>query len=151
MNSYYAHVVPQKRKDYVNLVLPLLVKSGYNGLHMLDLFNKGQVRMRWGTDYKEFTVHMTNPRKEPTWPMDDQIHTIWKGLPVENRLVMTCFIKSEGIGPVSSVAMTDLYTLASGLKLYGIKQKVKNRFNNQTFMTLSFSHQSLAKSIRRIK
>lgn len=144
MNNHYFYILQRKSRDYSNLVLHLLAKYGYDKNEMLTLFNNGQVRIRWGKDWNDFTVHLTNPLNEPTWPMDELIRSIWKGDAVSNRIIMTCFIEKEGIGPVSSIAITDLYTLAVGLREHGVKQEVKNRFNEQTFLTLPFSHPSLA-------
>lgn len=147
MNNYYRCIASQKKTDYVNLILPLLIKFGQEELKMMGLFNNGQVRMRWGRDWNEFTIHLTNPLNEPTWPMDELIHCLWRGMHVPNRLIMTCFLEKEEIGPVSSIAITDLHTLAKGLGRYGKKQQVKNRINAQTFATLPFSHKSLSKNI----
>lgn len=150
MNTYNQHAMKQKRADYLNIVLPLLTKSGYEKQKIVNLFENGQVRVRWGKDWNNFTVHLTNPRNEPTCVVDNLVHLVWGGAPVPNKLIMACFIERMGIGPVSSLAITDLYTLANGLKNHGVSQNNRNSFNGQTFMTLPFSHPSLSKNISGI-
>jgi len=147
MNKYYRHVVRQKTPDFMNLVLPVLEKNGHNRQKMINLFNNGQVRMRWGRDWNEFTVHTANPLGEPTWKIDELILSMWKGITVPNRLVMTCFIDKQGSSPVSSIAITDLHTLADGLKNHGISPNDKNRHNGQTFIALPFGHPVLSKKV----
>lgn len=142
MNNYYQELVIQKKVDYTNLVVPVLRKFSHK------LLNNDQVRVRWGKDWNDFTVYMTNPLNDPTWEIDDLIHSIWKGINTPNRLIATCFVENKGIGPVSSLAITDLYTMANGLKNYGILHK--NKFNKTTFLTLPFGHPTLSKNISGI-
>ena len=147
MNAYYQDALEQKKMDYRNLVIPNLKKLGYRKQEADNLFNTNQIRIRWGKDWNEFTVHMTNPLNEPTWEMDDLIHLIWGKGNIPNRIIITCFIKNRGVGPVLSLAITDLHTLANGMKKHGVIRETKNSFNGQTFMTLPFSHHSLSNNI----
>lgn len=147
MNNCYQHTLSQKKVGHTNLVSSTLKKLGYKEQMIRSLFDNNQIRIRWGRDWNEFTVHMENKFNEPTWEMGELIHLIWKGISVPNYLIVTCFIKSEGVGPVTSLAITDIYTLAAGLKKYGIIQKIKNSINGQSFMTLPFSHFSLSHNI----
>ena len=147
MNTYNKRNMDQNKYDYLNIVLPFLTKSGYKEQEMMGLFENGQVRVRWKKDWNNFTVHLTNPRNEPTCVMDNLVHSIWGRIPVPNRLVMSCFIDRMRIGQILSIAVTDLYTLANGMWKHGSVQKIRNSFNNQTFITLPFSHPSLSNNI----
>lgn len=141
MSTYYQQALLQKKKDYTNLIVPILGKTGHK------LINYNHLRIMWGKDWNEFTVHTLNPSKAPTWPMDDLMHSIWNGTNVPNCPIATCYIKNKGVGPVTSLAITDLHTLADAMKRYGAEGKVKNTFNGMTFMKLPFSHPSLSNNI----
>lgn len=147
MNSYYNDAVAQKKVDFDNIVLPELSRQGCDARALQDMFNAGQVRLRWGKDWKNFTIHSSNPHGEPTWIIDEQVHQLWNGIPVPNKLVMTCFLPAMGRGPLSSVAITDLYTLANAMKQFGYVCPVKNSHNNQSFITLPFNHRSLSPNL----
>jgi len=147
MNSYYYHALLQKKKDFINIAVPSLIKLGLGRFLLENLFDGGQVRIRWGVDWNNFTVHDTNPKNEPVWKIDEDIHSLWKGIYVGNKDVMTCFITEKDYGNLSSVAIIDLYTLAGSMKQYGAVHKSKNRYNAQTFITLPFCHKSLQSKI----
>ena len=144
MKTYDQHDMEQKKIYYFNVIFPLLIKSGYNAQKIISWFESGCVRLRWGKDWNNFTVHLTNPLNEPTCLIDNLIHSIWKGASVANTAVMSCFIS---MNKVSSVAVTDLYTLSEGFRRYGIKNRIRNNVNGQEFLTLPFSHPSLSKNV----
>jgi len=144
MKTYSQLDMEQKEIYFLTIILPLLVKFGHDTQKMISLFKNGYVRLRWGMDWNNFTVHLTNPLNEPTCIIDNIVHSIWNGIYTPNTLVMSCFI---GDNKISSLALTDLYTLAEGLRKYGKKQQIRNRINSQTFATLPFSHKSLSKNM----
>lgn len=147
--QFYRCTTPQqKRSDYINWVVPTLVGLGYDEQDLVHLFDKRQVRLRWG-DWSDFTVYMTNPLCDDTWYMDELVHALWSGASVRNRLVMTCFLPAKGVGPLSSAAIIDLHTLAYAMKKYGVTRET-NRYNKTTFITLPFSHPALYGKIWRI-
>lgn len=147
MRGYFRDVKAQKEHDFFNLILPVLVNAGLDRHKMTDVFNANHLRIRWGVDWKDFTIHFNNPINDPIWKLDGDVHKLWSGQTVQNCLVVTCFLRNKGIGPVSSIAITDIYTLANGMRNYGKVHKVRNSFNCQTFMTLPFSHHSLSNNI----
>lgn len=135
----------QARKlEFACKVLPVLVQHGLNYEYMLYLYDHGQIRMRTGRDYKEFTMHLNNPQAQATAIIDDKIHRLWEGVAVKNCKVMTCYVDHIS---VKSVAMVDLYTLALAFKHYGVKSNGTNRYNGQDFLTLPFCHEALSYNI----
>lgn len=147
MNTYDQYTMEQRKSDYLNIILPFLTKSGYEEQKMIGLFKDGLVRVQWGNDFNNFTVYLTNPQNTLTCVMDDLVHLIWDGVSVSNRLVMSCFIERKGVGPISSIAITDLYTLSNGIKKHGDLREIKNSFNDRTFLVLPFSHYSISNNI----
>ena len=145
LKTYTQNNLKRRITDYATIVLPFLFKYGYDIQKMINLFKNGYVRLRWGKDWNNFTIHLTNPHNEPTCAIDNLIHSIWNGNNnVPNTLVMTCFINAN---KVSSIVITDLYTLSESFKNYGIRSKTINSINGQEFLTLPFSHPSLSKNI----
>lgn len=134
----------QKKVCYFDVVLPLLARRGYNTHIATEMFKEGRVRLRWGRDWKNFTVHLDNPCNEPTCLIDNMVHSVWAGMRVPNTLVMTCFIKGN---EVSSLAITDLYTLSEGFRRYGVGGRNRNSINGQSFLTIPFSHHSLSRNM----
>ena len=147
MRTYTMSDMDQKKVDYINMVIPLLSRFGFKREYLVALLNNNNVRLRWGKNWNDFTVHIENPLNDLTCKIDNDIHKLWAGEPVQNCMIVTCFLTSKGIGPVSSVAITDLYTLANCMMNHGKVHKVRNSFNGQTFMTLPFSHPSLSNNI----
>ena len=147
MKAYTATELVQKRTDFINLVIPILANGGYEPQYAQNLFDSNQVSLRWGKDWNNFTVYTTNPFNAPTGAVDELVRSIFRGEVVSNRLVMTCFLASKGQGLVSSLAITDLHTLASGLKMYGTPTHQGNQITGQAFLTLPFGHPSLSKNV----
>lgn len=143
MRRYFRDTVLQKQHDYFKFVMPILIRSGFKENEMIGIFNNNQVRIRWGKDWNNFTIHFNNPINDPTWKLDNAVHSLVNGKWIPNCRILTCFIHEKGNGPLLSLAMTDLHTLTNSMKVYGIINKTKNRFNSQQFMTLPFSHRSL--------
>lgn len=144
MNNYYYTAINRKNVDFKNIVLPQLIALGINTSSIEAMFNSRRLRVRWGKDWNNFTIHATNRFNEPTWRVDEDIHSLWNGINIDNYSLATCFINNKRL---SSIAVTDLYTLTKAFKNYGIHQKTQNSNNGQTFITLPFSHFSLFSNI----
>ena len=147
MRDYYERVVDKKKYDFMNTILPTLVNSGWNSQYLQNMFHSGQIRLRWGRNWNEFTALVTNPLNLPIGTINKLIHKVWDGIYVENCMVMTCFLNDTHTTSLISAAMTDLYTLSNALTQYGVKKENKNKPNTITFLTLPFSHSSLSKNI----
>lgn len=148
MLNLYKSVVSIKKETYPAVVIPVLLRMSYTYDTAFALLNNNQVRVRWGNDWNDFTLCIENPNNMPVWPMDNLIYKLWNNEYVKNREVITLFISTNQYKQVTSLAITDLYTLAENFKLYGKRQVIRNRNNNTVFLTLPFSHQSLFNKVR---
>jgi len=134
--------IEKARIDFIQLVKPLLVFNGWNYQEVESMFHARQIRIRWGVDYKEFTMMQTAPVGCPNGDIDERIHDLWGGKYWPDVPVMTCFINEIGTKSVSSLAVTSLYLLSETFKQIRTGKIFTNMYG-QTFTTLPFTHPSL--------
>jgi hypothetical protein len=134
--SVHADPIKDSEADFQKFAVPALIKAGFKN----EVVQTSLRRVQWGKNYGTYTVRLTNPPvPDATTELDIQIHKIWKGIVVPERIVVTAYVQRPGTGPLLSCGITTLNKLALAFRTSNAVFMQDNRYDKHQFLCIPFN------------